>query len=120
MPTFDEAASTPVAVNRWVGCDHASCTEMPPISIVSGTLKTVDGLIRPFSNAAENVTTLFTEPGSNTDWMAGSRVDWSVIEAGSAGLNVAEDASAKTWPVCASKTATCPPRAWDWATAASR
>jgi len=64
VPTLDDLPRMPVAVMSTGPCAQASCTVMPPTSIDPSTFSTVSGLIRPFSNAAAKVTTLFTDPGS--------------------------------------------------------
>src|ERR1700722_17147725 len=61
---FDDWARIWVAVSDSVGCGSASWKVEPSSSIWSGTVKTELGLVRPSCRAAENVTSLKTEPGS--------------------------------------------------------
>src|SRR6476469_9248872 len=71
VPTFDDSASTPVAVNRSVGWYHASLTVTPPMLMDGGTEITVFGLINFCCRAAANVIDFCTEPGSNADMTGG-------------------------------------------------
>ena len=61
---FEDCARISVAVNASVGWGSASWNAEPSSSIWSGTEKTEFGLMRPSWRAAENVTSLNTEPGS--------------------------------------------------------
>ena len=61
-----------MAVNFSVGWYHASLIVTPPIRILSGTLTTVCGVIRPSCSAAAKVIAFCTEPGSNADMTGGS------------------------------------------------
>ena len=53
-----------MALSCSVGCGSASWNVEPSREIWSGTVNTELGLMRPSCKAAENVTSLKTEPGS--------------------------------------------------------
>src|ERR1700728_4669110 len=61
---LDDWAKIWVAVSSSVGCASASWNVDPSISVWSGTEKLVLGLMMPSWSAAENVTSLNTDPGS--------------------------------------------------------
>ena len=61
---FDDCARISVALSRSVGWGSASWKVDPSKLIWSGTVNSELGLISPSCSAAENVTSLKTEPGS--------------------------------------------------------
>src|SRR5690242_734466 len=88
VPTFDDSARMPVAVNFSVGCAHASLTGTPPMWIVSGTDTTVCGVISFCCSAAAKVIAFCTDPGSKADMTGGSIGSFGLIVFGLAALNV--------------------------------
>src|ERR1700686_3231780 len=66
VPMFDDWARICVAVSRSVGWFSASWNTHPSMVSELGTAKTSSGEINPSCSAAENVTSLNTDPGSYT------------------------------------------------------
>ena len=63
VPMFEDCAKIDVADNCSVGWLSASWKTQPSIVRVLGTVNISVGVMRPVCKAAENVTTLKTEPG---------------------------------------------------------
>src|ERR1700716_3267027 len=64
VPTFDDFARTPVSVNCWGPCTHASLIVRSATLMFPGTVRTSEGFATPYSSAADIVTILLTDPGS--------------------------------------------------------